>query len=184
MTKGAELEQLRERLKEGTAALNFPKGVRALWGLEEEFSKLEPVLEDHWEAARLSIISLPALAGETYHRGLSVLADALELMKAIHGPDRERLEAGIQELKREAGSSWDDESQRVLTLIREDTLASHRQRLAMLPRLDDPAKPHTLVVVRDVLDLVGDRTTVCLAKLGQDLPQRAAFHVHTENVGG
>ena len=64
-----------------------------------------------------------------------MLADALELIRAIHGPDRERLEAEIEELEREVDSSREDESQQVLTLIREDTLASHRQRLAMLDQL-------------------------------------------------
>ena len=73
----AELEQLREMLEEGFSSLEFPNGARALQGLEEEFFKLRPVLEDRREAAPLSIISLPPLAAETYHRGLSVLADAL-----------------------------------------------------------------------------------------------------------
>ena len=130
----AELKRLREKLEEGFPSLNFPKGARALRGLEEEFSKLRLVLEARVEATPLSIISL-ALAGETYHRGLSVLADALELMRAIHGPDRKRLEAEIEELEREAGSYREDAGQRVLTLIQEDTLASHRQRLAMLDQL-------------------------------------------------
>ena len=41
-----------------------------------------------------------------------------------------------------------------------------REWLAMLSRLDDPAKPQALFVLRDVLDLVGDRAAVRLAKLG------------------
>jgi len=134
-TEQTELERLRETLEEGFRYLDFPKGARALNGLEEEFFKLCPVLEDRRETAPLSIISLPPLVAETYHRGLSVLADALELMRAIHGPDRERLEAEIEEFERELESYRDDGSQRVLTLIREDALASHRQRLAMLEQL-------------------------------------------------
>ncbi len=134
-TEQAELERLRGKLEQGFPSLEFPKGNRALQGLEEEYSKLRLVLEDRQEATPLSIVSLPALAGETYNRGLSVLSDALELMIAIHSPDRKRLEEEIEELQREAESSRGDESQRVLTLIREDTLASHRQRLAMLDQL-------------------------------------------------
>ncbi len=134
-TEQGELERQRETLEEGFPSLEFPKGSRALQGLEEEFFKLCQVLQGHGETATLSIISLPALAGETYSRGLSVLADALELIRAIHGPDRERLETEIEELEREVDSSREDESQRVLTLIREDTLASHRQRLSMLDQL-------------------------------------------------
>jgi hypothetical protein len=162
-TERAELERLREKLEEGFPSLEFPKGARALQGLEEEFSKLRLVLEDRQEATPLSIISLPALADETYQRGLSVLADALELMRSIHGPDRKRLEAEIEELEREAEYSGDDESQRVLTLIREDTLASHRQRLAMLDQLQ--------LRVEQLLHLAGR----CEASLHRTLIELAAI---------
>jgi len=138
-TEQAELERLRERLEEGFPSLDSARGVRALRGLEEEFSKLRQFLEDLREAAPLSIRPVPALAGETYHRGLSVLADALELMRAVHGPDREQLEAEIGDLEKEIESikndAGNDELQRTRTLIREDTLASHRQRLGMLEQL-------------------------------------------------
>ena len=131
----AELEILRKRLDGGFLSLESARGARTFRGLEEEFSKLRPVLEVRREAAPLSIMQVPALAAETYHRGLSVLADALELIAAIHGPNKERLEAGIAELQREIESSNGDESQREMNWIREDTLASHRQRLAILDQL-------------------------------------------------
>ena len=131
----AELEGLRERLEVGFPSLDSARGGSALRGLEEEFSKLQPFLEDRREAAPLSIMPVPALASETYLQGLNVLADALELMRAIYGPDRERLEAEIAELEGEIESFKHDNSQRGRTLILEDTLASHWQLLGMLEQL-------------------------------------------------
>ena len=134
-TQQAELERLRERLEEGFPSLDSARGVRAVKGLEEEFSKLGPVLEGYADTVPLFLAAVPALTGETYHRGLSVLADALELMRAIHGPNREQLEAEIADLEGEIATFEHNDSQRARTLILEETLASHRQRLGMLEQL-------------------------------------------------
>ena len=64
-------------------------------------------------------------------RGLSVLGDALELMRAVDGPTRKQLEAEIADLELEIRSLGSDDGQRTRTLILKDTLASQRQRLVM-----------------------------------------------------
>ena len=110
-------------------------GLKAVRGLEEEFSKLGPVLENHGWTTSISLAAVPSLAKETHRRGLSVLGDALELMKAVDGPTREELETVIANLESEIKSFEQDGNQRTKTLILEDTLASHRQRLGMQDQL-------------------------------------------------
>ena len=78
---------------------------------------------------------LPALVEETYRRGLSVLEDALELMRAASTPGGERLEGEIAALEREIEKAKADEGQAERLKIKEATLASHRERLDMLDRL-------------------------------------------------
>ena len=80
-------------------------------------------------------LSPPPLAGETYRQGLSVLSDALELMEVAHTSDTERLKRDISGLEGEVEALKGDQSQAERLRIREDTLASHRQRLDMLGQL-------------------------------------------------
>jgi len=130
-----ELAQLRKNLEEGFPAVGSALGLKTLLGLDEEFLKLGPVLENQGWTTSLSLAAVPALAGETYRRGLSVLADALELMRAVDGPTREELEAVIANLESEIKFFEHDRDHRTKTLILEDTLASHRQRLGMQEQL-------------------------------------------------
>ena len=131
----AELAQLRTNLEEGFPSVGSDLGLKTLKGLDEEFLKLSPVLENHDWTTSMSLAAVPALADETYRRGLSVLADALELMKAVDGPTREELEAEIANLESDIRSFEHDGDQRTKTLILEGTLASHRQRLGMQDQL-------------------------------------------------
>ncbi|MBI2171475.1 MAG: hypothetical protein HYU30_05575 [Chloroflexi bacterium] len=131
----AEVEGLRERLKAGLADMESAHGQEALRGLEEEFHKLQAVFERRMDTDPLAIVQVPALATETYRRGLSVLAYALDLMSAGLGPNRNRLQAEIAKLDREVKSSRADESQRARMEVLEERLASHKQRLAMLDQL-------------------------------------------------
>ena len=128
----AETKRLRELLKAGFATVDSAQGTKALTELDEEYSQLQPVLEGPRDYDSLSIAHVPALAGETYRRGLSVLADALELIGASRGSHRGRLETEIAEFEVEIESWKGVESQKARTKIREERLASHRQRLDML----------------------------------------------------
>ena len=57
------------------------------------------------------------------------------------------------------------------------------QRLAVATRLDHGAQPHPLLVVGDVLDLVGARAAVDLAKAREDVGRGLAGDVHAEERG-
>jgi ribosome-associated translation inhibitor RaiA len=129
-----ELDGLRERLSVGFAAVGSVQGTKTLRDLHEEYAQLQPLLVRR-DTDPLAIADAPALARETYRRGLGVLADVLELMRAARGPNRERLRDEIAELAREIKSLKGEESQRARVEVREERLASHRQRLGVLDQL-------------------------------------------------
>ena len=58
------------------------------------------------------------------------------------------------------------------------------QGAAVLARLDPVAQPHALLVVRDVLDLVGDRAAVRLAQMRQRLGKRRSRYLDPQDVRG
>ena len=130
-----EERRLHEALEKGFEAAVSARGIKALQELDEAYSQLQPVSERRRDTDPLAIVHIPALATEAYRRGLSVLADALELMHAVHEPSRDRLEAEIAQLERESDSTKADDSQTARTKMRRETLDSHRERLRMLDQL-------------------------------------------------
>jgi len=129
------LVRLRGVLEEGFPQVGSELGIKALRGLDDEYFKLGLALDSQGRAASVSLAAVPSLARETYHRGLSVLGDVLELMRALDGPTREQFGAEITDLEFEIGSLGSDDGDRTRTLILEDTLASKRQRMVMQEQL-------------------------------------------------
>ena len=130
-----KVTQLYEALRSGFMSIGSSEGLKACDHLAGEYEQLQPVLTHRSDNDPLSISHLPALAGETYRRGLNVLSDALELMKTVNTPERDRLQSEIAELERDVEASKEDEGQAERLRIREDTLASHRRLLEMLDQL-------------------------------------------------
>jgi hypothetical protein len=58
------------------------------------------------------------------------------------------------------------------------------QRLSVAAGFDRMPQPHTLLVVRDVLDLVGDRSGIDLSQLRQDVAERLSVDADTEHRRG
>jgi hypothetical protein len=130
-----ELRKLRDALKEGFAWLNSKVGVRALRGLEDAFAQLQPFLRQRRQSDPLSLLQVPVLAEETFRRGLSLLGDALELMRAGEGTDNARLKQEVSDLEREIQASEQDGSQQLRNDLRKQRLAMHRQRLEGLEQI-------------------------------------------------
>ncbi len=122
----------RRALHGGFSNINSSEGLKALQELANEYERLQRVLGRHRETDPLAIAHIPALAQGTYHQGLSVLEDALELLRVISSSDGARLESEVVELERDLESLRRDRAQEARVKIREETLASHRERLAML----------------------------------------------------
>ena len=130
-----ETRSLRHRLERGFAETEYFAGARAFEELDQEYAQLRPALESRRDADPLSVARIPALAAETYRRGLSVLVDALELIEAMRGPRRHRLQAEIAELERETALSRVNGPPPERVEIRNAILVSHRERIALLDRL-------------------------------------------------
>lgn len=109
-------------------------GFKALLGLIYEYEQLTTVLKRGKETDPLSAAYVPITPGaeETYRQGLSVLEDALELMRAIRSPSREELEAKIGDLEKEIESLSVDETPGTRGRSLKESLASHKERLEML----------------------------------------------------
>ena len=131
----AEVRQLRDALQGGLSNVGSAEGLKALIELVDEYEELQPALGHQRDTDPLSTSIVPSLAGETYRQGLNVLSDALELMRAVRTPGRERLEREITGLEREVEALEADESQAERLRIKEDTLASHKQRVSILEQL-------------------------------------------------
>ena len=129
-----ETRSLRHRLERGFAEAESSVGTRAFEELDQEYAQLRPALESRREADPLLVGRIPALAAETYRRGLSVLVDALELIEAMREPRRGRLQTEIAELERETATSRADRPALETVEIRKATLVSHRERIALLDR--------------------------------------------------
>ena len=126
------LEQLQEAIRSGLSSLDPDTGLKVFQKLVYEYEQLQPVLDRKKGTDPLSIAHIPPLVEGTYRRGLSVLADALELMRAIRLPDRDRLRAEVVQLEREIESVKGDDTQGTRLKMKEETLASHVERLEMV----------------------------------------------------
>ena len=131
----ADVTRLRESLQAGFSSIGSTEGLKALTELVGEHEELQPALGRERVTDPLSISIVSSLAEETYRQGLSVLSDALELMRASHTPGRARLEKEFDGLERKVEALKGDGSQAERLRLGEDTLASHRQRLEMLGQL-------------------------------------------------
>lgn len=90
---------LRDVIQIGFANLSAEEAINNLQRLTYVYDHLRPVLGCKWATDPLAIGQIPALAEETYWRGLSVLSDALQLMTAIRSPHNERLENEVVRLE-------------------------------------------------------------------------------------
>ncbi len=131
----AELKRFCVTLQSGFFSIASAEGVKALAGLMGAYEQLRPGLAQRRTTDPLSLSIVPALVGETYRRGLSVLSDALELMKAARTSGRERLEDEIARLEMVFDASKDEGIDAERLRLKEETLASSKERLGMLNRL-------------------------------------------------
>ena len=127
----AEIEQIRELLLAELTAIDATASLKALNDLDREYEQLQLVLDRQEEEPSLSIAHIPGLARETYREGLYVLTNGLQLSRAIHTSNRAGLEAEIVQIEKEIGVLNKDDRQHMRVKLREETVASHRERLEM-----------------------------------------------------
>ena len=127
-----QLMEMRETLQSSFASINANKGQDALRQLVDVYDRLQPVLESKRGTDSFSVTHIPGLAEETYRQGLSILADALDLMAAVHSPGNQRLEQEIGQIEEELQTLRRDRSQSERVRMGEETVASHRERLELV----------------------------------------------------
>ncbi len=127
-----ELDHLRDILHSGFLGIASKEGIKALSELVTEFEQLRPAMRDRRPMDPFSVSQIPALAAETYKRGMSVLSDALELIKVVQTPGKEKLEKDIAGLEQEAGLPPRDTVQAERAKLRKEQLESLKQRLEMV----------------------------------------------------
>ena len=132
-----EEEQLgvrREALVTAFSAIDSTEGMKALTALIDEYEQLQVFLKSGDHTDPISVSPVPELVLETYRQGLSVLFDALSLMKAsFYGAAQ--LKQKISELRKDIAATAVDEEQAERLQIKKDTLASNIQRLELLDKL-------------------------------------------------
>ena len=121
-----------EALKEGFARVKSAEGRAAVHELSRAYSLLQPLLRRRKVTDSLAVGQIPALAGETYQQGLSVLQDALELIDATGASDRQRLEEENDRIAQEIRALRTDPSQAGRLRVREQRLASNREMLDIM----------------------------------------------------
>jgi hypothetical protein len=130
--ESAEAEELRGTLQAGFLRIDSIEGLKVLHGLAREYEQLQPVLERSQEANPLALSYMGTLAEQTYRQGLYALADAFELVQALHFSDEEALASETDTLEREIASLSRDEAQAARVAMKRETLTSRRDRLDLI----------------------------------------------------
>ena len=128
----AEIKKIRETLQAGFNGIDFEAGLKALTDLHYEYEQPQLVLYQQNEAVAMSVTHIPGLVEETYREGLNVLANGLQLSRAIHPLNKGRLEEEIVEIEKEVETLRKDEGQERRVKLREEKVASHRELLEMI----------------------------------------------------
>jgi hypothetical protein len=122
------------RLTAGFDETQLAEGQAVLRDLEYEFKELQMLMARHKETNSLTLSSLPALVVETYHQGLNVLDDALELARATSSPHDRRLVAEVEDLQRRLRDARAKKAQEERIKLLQVKLDEGRQRLDLIGR--------------------------------------------------
>jgi hypothetical protein len=129
-----ELRELRTTLQDRLTRLGSADGLNALQGLVREYAQLRSMLAHRDDAGSLTLAHVPALAEEAYRQGLSVLGDALELIRATGGPQRQQLEQETAKLSEEIAALQGDDQRAARLKQLQARLASNQELLELIRR--------------------------------------------------
>ncbi len=130
-----ELKAKLEKLQSGFSSLSSEEGSKSLAGLVNEYEKLKATFSQGRTGDPLSMSQIPGLAEDIYHRGLSVLTSALELMNTVQQPGKETLEAEIAQLEADFELPQDDPNRAERLKLKEELLDFRKERLVKINRL-------------------------------------------------
>ncbi len=128
----AEIKKIRETLQAGFSGIEFGAGLKALSDLHHEYNQLQIVMKRQDGTLSMSVSHIPGLAEETYREGLNVLENGVQLSLAIRTLNKGMLEKEIVEIDKELEILRKDKGQESRVNLREEMVASHRERLEMI----------------------------------------------------
>jgi len=132
----SELERLHEDLKFEFQRVAYIDGLSILSSLTTHYNQLGDILSGRSYRDPLGVSLVPALAGEVYRQGLSVLWDTIDIIDVAEVSDRKKLEQDISRLENETSAFEKKKLRSEQVHLKEEILASHRVRLEMLDQLD------------------------------------------------
>jgi hypothetical protein len=129
-----ERDDQRQRLELGFAAIptaDGAQGAQVAEGLAEELDAILDLLDRSAGRPSLGLSALmPTLTEETYHRGMSALSDALELLQVADGRQRSRVQDELADVEdRLARGAYVDDRARTQDEHRRATQAQLLERL-------------------------------------------------------
>ena len=130
----AKTKKQRAELLAGFGNINYAEGLKAVTNLSEQFEQLQTTLVAQRETNPYTLPLFSGLIVDTFKQGLSVLSDALDMIKTIHSSDL-RLKKEFADLEIEIADLSGKEKESERLRIKKETLASHKQRLDLLDRL-------------------------------------------------
>ena len=131
-----ELERLHEDLKFEFQRVEYFDGLSTLSSLTTHFKQLRDILSGQSYRDPLGVSLVPSLAGEVYRQGLSILWDTIDFIDVADVSDRKKLEQDISQLENEINTSGKKRLRNEQVRLKEEILASYRERLEMLYQLD------------------------------------------------
>jgi hypothetical protein len=131
-----QLDELRQTVNSGFLSINYTEGLLILDQLSNEYQQLRTSLGQQRLTDPLSLSVIPALAEETYRRGLEVLSDTLDLMNMVRTPRQEKLRKEIAQVEDEIKLLEKEPGQADWLKLKEDVLASFKERLSNVRRLE------------------------------------------------
>lgn len=127
-----ELKESRKVLESGLSQAGSSEGLKVLQRLVSEYAQLQPLLDRPRTTDSLSTASINLMAEEIYRQGLTVLQDALELLRTVRPSEKERLETEALQLEQRIEALRKDESQKERLKLMDETLNSHLERLDIM----------------------------------------------------
>lgn len=130
-----QLKALQKTISTGFMSISATEGLTVLDQLSNEYEQLQTSLGQQRLTDPLSVAVITALAQETYRRGLGVLRDTLDLMNVVRTPGKEKLEKEIAHVEGDIKLLKSDLNQLELLELKEEVLASLKERLKSINRL-------------------------------------------------
>jgi hypothetical protein len=131
-----QLNVLQKTISAGFMSFGSTEGLAVLDQLSNEYTQLMMSLAQQRSTDPLSVTIIPALVEETYRKGLDVLSDTLDLMNIVRTPGNEKLEKEIAQVEDDIKLLQNDQSQLDWLKLKEEVLATLKERLISVNRLN------------------------------------------------